>query len=71
MLPVQRMSDPPGFHKIRSVEVSKGFLAGVRVEFSEHLSCVIGTRGAGKRRCWSSCATRWRWTRALWSAARP
>ncbi|MGE0709130.1 MAG: AAA family ATPase [Planctomycetota bacterium] len=42
------MSEPQRFHKLRSVQVTKGFLAGAKVEFSDHLSCVIGTRGAGK-----------------------
>lgn len=42
------MSNPPHFHKIRRVEVTHGFLGGLKIELSDHLNCVIGTRGAGK-----------------------
>lgn len=39
------MSD---YHKIRSLEVSDGFLKGVRIEFHKDLNCIIGGRGTGK-----------------------
>jgi len=37
-----------GYHRIRSLKVSDGFLDGLDVEFSDHLNVVIGSRGSGK-----------------------
>lgn len=34
--------------RIRSIEIDDGFLEGLKVEFTDHLNCVIGSRGAGK-----------------------
>jgi len=36
------------FQRIRSVEVDEGFLGGLRLECSDHLTCVIGSKGSGK-----------------------
>src|SRR3954467_1151818 len=35
-------------HRIRSIEVSGGFLQGIKMAFSDGLNCVIGGRGTGK-----------------------
>jgi ABC-type multidrug transport system ATPase subunit len=35
-------------HRIRSLEVTGGFLQGMKLDFSEGLNCVIGGRGTGK-----------------------
>src|SRR5882672_6392344 len=36
------------YHKIKSIEVTGGFLQGVKLEFSDGLNCIIGGRGTGK-----------------------
>ncbi len=36
------------FHKIVSLEVDDGFLKDLKLDFAEHLNCVIGSRGSGK-----------------------
>ena len=36
------------FHKIHGLEVTGGFLDGMRLEFGEGLNCLIGGRGTGK-----------------------
>lgn len=36
------------YHKIRSVEVSAGFLKGLHLAFGDDLNCIIGGRGTGK-----------------------
>jgi ABC-type lipoprotein export system ATPase subunit len=41
-------TSPPAFHKIKSVEVSGGFLQGVALSFADSLNCIIGGRGTGK-----------------------
>lgn len=37
-----------GFHKIRCLEVTGGFLDGMRLDFEGNLNCLIGGRGTGK-----------------------
>ncbi len=37
-----------GFHKIRSLAITGGFLDGMTLEFAESLNCLIGGRGTGK-----------------------
>jgi ABC-type cobalamin/Fe3+-siderophores transport system ATPase subunit len=39
---------PVTYPRIKSAEFTGGFLDGVRVEFSDNLTCVIGGRGSGK-----------------------
>jgi len=36
------------YHKIRSVELTGGFLQGAKLEFGDGLNCIIGGRGTGK-----------------------
>jgi ABC-type lipoprotein export system ATPase subunit len=36
------------YHKIRSIEVTGGFLQGLKLEFGDSLNCIIGGRGTGK-----------------------
>src|SRR5687767_10057925 len=36
------------FHKIISLEIDDGFLKGTKIDFADHLTCVIGSRGSGK-----------------------
>jgi len=36
------------FHKIKSLEISDGFLRGVKIVFSDNLNSIIGGRGTGK-----------------------
>lgn len=36
------------YHKIKSVELTGGFLQGVKLEFGDGLNCIIGGRGTGK-----------------------
>ena len=36
------------FHRIVSIEVDDGFLKDQKVEFAQHLTCIIGSRGSGK-----------------------
>lgn len=36
------------YHKIRSLEVTGGFLQGLELEFGDSLNCIIGGRGTGK-----------------------
>jgi DNA repair exonuclease SbcCD ATPase subunit len=36
------------FHKIRSIEVTGGFLEGLELQFGDDLNCIIGGRGTGK-----------------------
>ncbi len=36
------------YHKLRSLEVSGGFLDNIRLEFHGNLNCIIGGRGTGK-----------------------
>jgi len=36
------------YHKIRSLEVTGGFLQGLKLEFGDSLNCIIGGRGTGK-----------------------
>jgi len=38
----------PKHHQIRSLEVTGGFLQGIKMDFSDGLNCVIGGRGTGK-----------------------
>ena len=38
----------PKHHKIRSLEVTGGFLQGIKMDFNDGLNCVIGGRGTGK-----------------------
>jgi len=38
----------PKHHRIRSLEVTGGFLQGIKMDFSDGLNCVIGGRGTGK-----------------------
>ena len=35
-------------HRIRSMEITGGFLSGVTLEFADGLNCIIGGRGTGK-----------------------
>jgi DNA repair ATPase RecN len=37
-----------GYHKIKSVELTGGFLDGARFELDDELNCIIGGRGTGK-----------------------
>jgi ABC-type lipoprotein export system ATPase subunit len=39
---------PPTYHRIRSLEVSGGFLQGLKLDFDDRLNCIIGGRGTGK-----------------------
>ena len=39
---------PSKHHRIRSLEVTGGFLQGIKMDFSDGLNCVIGGRGTGK-----------------------
>ena len=41
-------TSPPPYHKIKSVEVTGGFLQGVTLQFADGLNCIIGGRGTGK-----------------------
>lgn len=41
-------TSPPAYHKIKSVEVTGGFLQGVALPFADSLNCIIGGRGTGK-----------------------
>src|SRR3954463_11168834 len=44
-------SSPAGataYHQIKSVELTGGFLQGVKLEFGDSLNCIIGGRGTGK-----------------------
>ena len=36
------------YHRIRSLQVTGGFLQGVKMDFSDGLNCLIGGRGTGK-----------------------
>ena len=36
------------YHKIKSVELTGGFLQGVKLAFGDGLNCIIGGRGTGK-----------------------
>lgn len=36
------------YHKIKSIELTGGFLQGVKLEFDDGLNCIIGGRGTGK-----------------------
>jgi len=45
---IRSLVEAEGFHKIRSLEVTDGFLDGLKIEFTEHLNVLIGTRGSGK-----------------------
>src|SRR5512134_454508 len=38
----------PTYHRIRSLEVTGGFLAGLKLVFDDRLNCIIGGRGTGK-----------------------
>ena len=42
------MSTTTAYHRIRSLEVTGGFLQGVKMEFDDNLNCIIGGRGTGK-----------------------
>ncbi|HTR53652.1 MAG TPA: AAA family ATPase [Kofleriaceae bacterium] len=37
-----------GYHRIKSIAVTGGFLEGLRLEFCDDLNCIIGGRGTGK-----------------------
>jgi DNA repair ATPase RecN len=39
---------PSRHHRIRSLEVTGGFLQAIKMDFSDGLNCVIGGRGTGK-----------------------
>lgn len=41
-------SKSTAFHKIRSLEVTAGFLQRMKLEFDDNLNCIIGGRGSGK-----------------------
>ncbi len=41
-------TEPPAYHKIKSIEVTGGFLQGVALPFADSLNCIIGGRGTGK-----------------------
>ncbi len=41
-------TSPPAFHKIKSIEVTGGFLQGLALPFADSLNCIIGGRGTGK-----------------------
>lgn len=43
-----REPEPPHHARLRSIEVEGGFLSGLRINFSDDLTCLIGGRGAGK-----------------------
>jgi len=36
------------YHRIRSLELTGGFLEGVKLDFDDNLNCIIGGRGTGK-----------------------
>src|SRR5688572_27359938 len=38
----------PAYHRIRSLEVTGGFLQGLKLVFDDRLNCIIGGRGTGK-----------------------
>ena len=40
--------DIAGFHRLRSISVTGGFLDGTRFDLSDGLNCLIGARGTGK-----------------------
>jgi len=42
------MSATTAYHRIRSLEVTGGFLKGVKLKFDDNLNCIIGGRGTGK-----------------------
>ena len=48
MRTTEKAGSQTAFHKIRRLEVTGGFLDGMRIEFGESLNCVIGGRGTGK-----------------------
>jgi predicted ATP-binding protein involved in virulence len=35
-------------HRIKSLKITGGFLDGTKINFSNHLNCIIGGRGTGK-----------------------
>ncbi|TAN56806.1 MAG: hypothetical protein EPN20_18175 [Magnetospirillum sp.] len=41
-------TDPRAHHRILAIDVSGGFLDGVRLDFADGLNCIIGGRGTGK-----------------------
>jgi len=45
---IEKAGPQTAFHKIRGLEVTGGFLDGMRLEFGEGLNCLIGGRGTGK-----------------------
>tara|TARA_R110002072_G_scaffold302890_1_gene489498 strand:- start:2031 stop:3974 length:1944 start_codon:yes stop_codon:yes gene_type:complete len=45
---IRSLQETEGFHKIRSMAVTDGFLDGLKIEFTDHLNVLIGTRGSGK-----------------------
>lgn len=42
------MKTEASFHRIKSLKVTGGFLAGVDLSFKDGLNCIIGPRGSGK-----------------------
>lgn len=37
-----------GFHRLKSVAITGGFLDGMTIDFTDGLNCLIGPRGTGK-----------------------
>lgn len=48
MKTTEKAGSPAAFHKICALEVTGGFLDGMRLEFAQSLNCLIGGRGTGK-----------------------
>lgn len=44
----EKAGSQTAFHKIRSLEVTGGFLDGMRLDLGDSLNCLIGGRGTGK-----------------------
>ena len=40
-------------YRLRSLEITGGFLSGQTFEFTDGLNCIIGGRGAGKTSRWN------------------
>jgi len=35
-------------HTMKTIEITGGFLENQKIQFSEKMNCIIGTRGTGK-----------------------
>ncbi len=48
MKTTEKVGSQTAFHKIRTLEVTGGFLDGMRLDLADSLNCIIGGRGTGK-----------------------